>query len=103
MDFEGTKTVHTRHTVLNIDRHYKISSAIRKVEKGKQFVLTFWKFCSAYGVNVCSVNLGRETTFLTLLDPQGFEFRQYNPTYVLFVLLQKKYFSICARASRTAI
>ena len=28
---------------------------------------TFWKFCSAYCVNICSVNLGRETTFLTLI------------------------------------
>ena len=63
MDFESIKTV---HTVLNIDRHYIISSAIRKVEKGKQFVPKFWKFCSAYGVNICSVNLDRETTFLTL-------------------------------------
>ena len=38
MDFEGTKTV---NTVLNIDRHYMISSAVRKVEKGKQFVPIF--------------------------------------------------------------
>ena len=65
MDFEGITTV---HTVLNIDRHYMIYSAICKVEKGKQFVPTFWKFCSAYGVNICSVNLDRETTFLTLME-----------------------------------
>ena len=43
-----------------------ISFAIRKIEKGKQFVRTFWKFCSACGVNICSVNLDSETTFLTL-------------------------------------
>ena len=27
---------------------------------------TFEKFCSACGVNICSVSLDRETTFLTL-------------------------------------
>ena len=43
-----------------------ISSAIRKIEKGKQLVRTFRKFCSAYGVNFCSVNLDRETAFLSL-------------------------------------
>ena len=62
-DFEGVKTV---HTVLNIGRRYIIASTIRKIEKGKQFVRTFGTFCSAYGVNICSVNLDRETTFLTL-------------------------------------
>ena len=63
MDFEGITTV---HTVLNIDRHYMIYSAFCEVEKGKQFVPRFGKFCSAYGVNICSVNLDCETTFLTL-------------------------------------
>ena len=55
------------YTVLNIDRYHMISSAIRKIEEGKQFVRTFWKFYSACGVNICSVNLDCETTFLTLL------------------------------------
>ena len=64
-DFEGVRTV---HTVLHVDRHYIISSAIRKIEKGKQFVRTFGRFCSACGMNICSVNLDRETTFLTLCD-----------------------------------
>ena len=57
------------HTLLNIGRHYMISSAIRKIEKRKQFVRTYiWKFSSAYGVNIFSVNLDREITFLTLLQ-----------------------------------
>ena len=46
-----------------------ISSAIRKIEKGKQLVSTLWKFCPTYGVNIYFVNLeylDRETTFLTL-------------------------------------
>ena len=63
MGFERIRTV---HTVLNIGRRYMISSAIRNTEKGKQFVRIFRKFCSAYSVNICSVNLDRETTFLTL-------------------------------------
>ena len=41
MDFEGVKTV---HVVLNIGRHYIICSAIRKIEKEKQFVRTFGNF-----------------------------------------------------------
>ena len=49
MDLEGIKTV---HTVFNIGMHYMISSAIHKIGKGKQFVRTFGKFCSAYGVNM---------------------------------------------------
>ena len=65
-NFEGIKTV---QTVSNIGRHYMISSAIRKIKKGKQFVRTFWKFCSACGLKICSVNLDRETTFLTLQQP----------------------------------
>ena len=63
MELEGIKTV---YAVLNTGRHHMISSAIRKIEKGKQFVRTFWKFCSACGVDICSVNLVCETTFLTL-------------------------------------
>ena len=63
MDFEGIKSV---HKVLNIGRHYTISSAIRKTEKGKQFVHTFGDFVLCKGVNIYSVNLDRETTFLTL-------------------------------------
>ena len=55
--------------MFNIGRHYKISSAIREIEKGKQFVCTFWKFRSAYRVNICSVNFERETTFFTLCAP----------------------------------
>ena len=35
------------HTVLNIGRHYIMYSAIRKIEKGKQLVRTFFEilFC----------------------------------------------------------
>ena len=49
------------HTVLNICRHYIISSAIRKIENGKQFVRTFGDFSLPYDVNNCCVNLDRET------------------------------------------
>ena len=41
-----------------------ISSAIRRTEKRKQFVRTFGKLCSAYGVNICSVNLIVKPLFL---------------------------------------
>ena len=53
------------HKGLNIGRHYTISSAIRKTEKGKQFVHTFGDFVLCKGVNIYSVNLDREATFLT--------------------------------------
>ena len=53
-------------TVLNHDRHYRIYSAILKIEKGKQLVRTFGNFILPNGVKICSVNLDRETTFLTL-------------------------------------
>ena len=44
-----------------------ISSAIRKIEKGTQFVRTFGNFDLPIGVNICSVNLDYESTFLTLI------------------------------------
>ena len=55
------------YTVLKIGRHYKISSDIRKIDNGKRFVSTFGNFVLPNGVNICSVNLDRLTTFLTLL------------------------------------
>ena len=55
------------HIVLNIGGHYVISSAIRKIEKRKTvYALTFGDFVLPEGVNICSVNLDRETIFLTL-------------------------------------
>ena len=43
-----------------------IYPAIRKIEKGKVCVHIWQKKNYDYGVNICSVNLDRETTFLTL-------------------------------------
>ena len=54
--------------MLNIGRHYKISSDIRKIDNGKRFVRTFGNFALPNGVNICSVNLDRETTCLTLFS-----------------------------------
>ena len=53
--------------VLDNGRHYMISSAIRKIEKEKQFVRTFRNFLLPNDMNICSVNLDLETTFLTLV------------------------------------
>ena len=43
------------HTVLDIGRHYMISYATCKIEKGQQFLRTFGNFDlpNAYGVNIC--------------------------------------------------
>ena len=48
---------------LNTGRCYMNCSAIRR---RKIISAHIWKFCSACGVKICSVNLDRETTFLTL-------------------------------------
>ena len=76
-----------------------ISFTIRKTEKGKEFVLTFWKLCSAHGVNIRSVNLDRETTFLTLPSEQPSlcsktEFCQPPPNFEVWSLVCKKASSV---------
>ena len=52
--------------MLNIGRHYIISSGNLQNQKKKTVSAHISKFCSAYGVNICSVNLDREIAFLTL-------------------------------------
>ena len=49
-----------------------VSSAIRKIEKGKQFTRTLSNFVLPNSLNICSVILDRETTFLTLLRLRAF-------------------------------
>ena len=57
----------TVHIVLIIGRNYMIYSAIRKIEEGKQFVRKFDNCVLPNGMNICSVNLDRETNFLTVV------------------------------------
>ena len=48
-----------------------ISSDIRQIDNGKRFVRIFGNFILHNGVNICSANLDRETTFLTLAQGQS--------------------------------
>ena len=58
------RALKTVDSVLNIGRHCIISSAIRKIGKGKQFVRKFGNFLLPNGMNICSGSLDRETTFI---------------------------------------
>ena len=57
--------------MLNIGRlsfhHWHDLSRHSQNRRRKSLCAHLAKFCSAYGVNICSVNLDRETTYLTLV------------------------------------
>ena len=59
MDFVFVKTVNSVKLLTGVTLFFPLFA------KGKQFVHTFGN-CSASGVKICSVNLDRETTFLTI-------------------------------------